>query len=79
MMTKEASTLIVNFMTPGAGVLVLGHDHISYIVKYLVGVMSHLKNISIKMYLIVVCHWYTKGNLMTNTWSKSSRSEICHI
>ena len=61
MMTKEASTLIVNFMTPGAGVLMLGHGHISYIVKYLVhvGVM----NISIKMYLIVVCHWYTKGYL----------------
>ena len=26
-MTKEGSTKIVNFMTPGAGVLVLGHGH----------------------------------------------------
>ena len=33
MMTKEGSTKIVNFMTPGAGVLVQGHDHISHIVK----------------------------------------------
>ena len=33
MMTKEGSTKIVNFMTPGTGVLVLGHGHISHIVK----------------------------------------------
>ena len=33
MMTKEGSTKIVNFMTPGAGVLVLGCGHISRIVK----------------------------------------------
>ena len=33
MMTKEGSTKIVNFMTPGAGVLVLGCGHISHIVK----------------------------------------------
>ena len=32
MMTKEGSK-IVNFMTPGAGVLVLGRGHISHIVK----------------------------------------------
>ena len=32
-MTKEGSFKIVNFMTPGAGVLVLGHGHISHIVK----------------------------------------------
>ena len=31
MMTKEGSTIFVNFMTPGAGVLVLGHGHISHI------------------------------------------------
>ena len=29
-MTKEGSNKIVNFMTPGAGVLVLGHDHKLY-------------------------------------------------
>ena len=33
MMTKEGSTKIVNFMTPGAGDLVLGRGHISNIVE----------------------------------------------
>ena len=33
MMTKEGYTKIVNFMTPGAGVLVLGRGHMSHIVK----------------------------------------------
>ena len=35
MMTKEGSTIIVTFMSPGAGVLVLGrgHIHVSYLVK----------------------------------------------
>ena len=35
MMTKEGSNQIVTFMTygPGTGVLLLGHGHISYIVK----------------------------------------------
>ena len=32
-MTKEGSTEIVNGITPGAGVLVLGHGHLSHIVK----------------------------------------------
>ena len=33
MMTKEESTKFVNFMTPWAGVLVLGCGHISHIVN----------------------------------------------
>ena len=33
MMTKGVSTKIVNFMTPGAGVFVLGRGHISHKVK----------------------------------------------
>ena len=33
MMIKEGSTNIVNFMTPGARVLVLGRGQISHIVK----------------------------------------------
>ena len=33
MMSKEASTKIVNFMTPEVGVHVLKCDHISFIVK----------------------------------------------
>ena len=34
-MTKEGSTIIETFMSPGAGVLVLGrgHIHVSYLVK----------------------------------------------
>ena len=28
MMTKEGSTKVINFMTPGAGLLVLGRGHI---------------------------------------------------
>ena len=32
-LTKEGCTKIVNFMTPGAGVLVLGRVHISHIVQ----------------------------------------------
>ena len=33
MMIKETFTKVVSFMTPGAGVLVLGRGHISGIVK----------------------------------------------
>ena len=33
MMTEEGSTKIVNFVTPGTGVLVLGCGHISHMVK----------------------------------------------
>ena len=33
MKTKEGSTRIVNFITPGVGVLVVWHIHTSYIVK----------------------------------------------
>ena len=33
MINKEGSTKIVNFMTPWAGVLVLGRGHISHKVK----------------------------------------------
>ena len=33
MLTKEGSTKIVNFMTLGAGVLVLGCGHISHLMK----------------------------------------------
>ena len=35
-MTKEASTKIVNFMTPGAGVLKLGYGHLSHYSEYAV-------------------------------------------
>ena len=35
MMTKEGSTKVVNFMTPGVGVLMLGRCHISQHSEYL--------------------------------------------
>ena len=34
MMTKEGSTKIVNFMTPGAGGIVLGCGHIGHYSEY---------------------------------------------
>ena len=34
MMTNEGSTKVVNFMTHGARVLMLGHDHISHYRNY---------------------------------------------
>ena len=34
MMTKEGSTKIINFVTPGAGVLMLGPGHISHYSEY---------------------------------------------
>ena len=35
MMKKEGPIKIVNFMIPGAGVLMLGHGHISHYNEYL--------------------------------------------
>ena len=34
MMNKDGSIIIVNFMTPGAGVLMLGRGHISHYSEY---------------------------------------------
>ena len=42
MMTKEGSTKIVNYVTPGAGIHVLGRGHINHIVKNLL-LFSQLK------------------------------------
>ena len=36
MMTREGSTKIVNFRTPGTGVLMLGRGHISHYSEYVV-------------------------------------------
>ena len=44
MMTKEGSPKIINIMTPGAGVLVLGRGHISHIVKMHYFFKNHLLN-----------------------------------
>ena len=45
MMTKEGSTKIVNFLTPGAGVLVLGHGHTSYYREYALSSTLSMLNI----------------------------------
>ena len=36
MMSKEGSAKIVNFMTPGAGVLMIGRGHICHFCEYVV-------------------------------------------
>ena len=40
MMTKEGPSKTVNFMTPGAGVQMLGRGHISHIVKCIISLKS---------------------------------------
>ena len=51
-MAKEGSTKIENFMTTGAGVLVLGCGHISHIVKMHLKIVLHRSD----MYLCnIVC------------------------
>ena len=51
MMTKEGSTKIVNFMTPGAGVLMLGHGHIIHHSEYI------LYSLSVYSALITIVLW----------------------
>ena len=50
-MTKEGSTKIVNFMTPGAGVLMLGYGHICHYSEY---VVSSVLSIYITLISIVL-------------------------
>ena len=49
MMTKEGSTQIVNFMTPGTGVLMLRRGHISYLV-HMYSIYSTLIDIVLRDY-----------------------------
>ena len=51
MLNKEGSTKIVNFMTPGAGVLVQGRDHISHYSEY---VLSSTLSINFTLIAITV-------------------------
>ena len=51
MMTKEGFTKIVNFMTPGVGVLMLGHGHI---VNYTEYVLSSTLSIYFTLIAIVL-------------------------
>ena len=51
MMTKEGCTKFLNFMTPGAGVLVLGRGHISHYREY---VLSSPLSINFTLIAIVL-------------------------
>ena len=51
MMSKGMSTLIISFMSPGLGVLVLGRGHIGYTVK-----MHCLPNIDKCKYIVILNH-----------------------
>ena len=51
MMTKEGSTKILTFMTPRAGVLMFGCDHISHYSEY---VLSSTLSIYITLIAIVL-------------------------
>ena len=65
-MTKEWSTKIVNFMTPRAGVLVLGCGYISHIVK-----MHYLfKN------LLLYLHAYIRQTKYIVSLTKEGSTEI---
>ena len=55
MMTKEGSTNFVNFMTLGAGVLMLGHGQRSHYSKY---VLSSILSIHITVIAIVLKDYY---------------------
>ena len=45
-MTKEGRTKIVNFMTPGPWVLMLGHDHIGNSSEYVLSFTQSIHNTS---------------------------------
>ena len=66
MMSKEGSTKIVNFMTPGARVLVLGCGHISHIVKM---------NYSFKNLLLHSPAWMRQSKYIVMMTKEGSYSE----
>ena len=43
-MTKDSSTQIVNFMSPEAGVLMLGRGHINHIVNMYYLLLYHIQH-----------------------------------
>ena len=69
-MTKEGSTKIINFMIPGAGVLVLGCDHISHIVK--------MQNFMIK-FISLLCQALIRQNKCIVMITKERSSKIVNI
>ena len=72
MMTKEGSTQILTFMTHGAGVLVLGHGHISHTVK------MHLLIISLKN-LPLYFHAYIRQTKYKVMMTKEGSTQIVNF
>ena len=53
MLTKETSTEIMNFITPGAGVLMLRRGHISHYGLYAISSTLHASNYSILFAIVL--------------------------
>ena len=67
-MTKKGSTKFVNFVTPGAGVLMLGRGHISHYSEYVVSSTLSIYStlVAIKMllsYTFVDFHLFYDGTV----------------
>ena len=70
MMTKKGSTKIVNFMSPRAGVLMLGRGHISHYIEYALSstlsiystlIAFALSDMMLLSYTIIVFHLFYDG------------------
>ena len=61
MITKEGSTKIVNFMTPRAGVLVLGHGHLRLSLESVGINMFKLMCYGVEIWLIFSLHSLLKS------------------
>ena len=80
MMTKEGSTKIVNFMTPGVGVLKLGLGHMSHYSKYVLSSTLSIYftiDIVLKNYdAFFLCHYWFLFLLWLGSWyAKMSPSD----
>ena len=86
MMTKEGSGKIVTFMTPGPGVLALGRDHISHIVKMHYSYKNLLLYSKSKIRQTMYVEMMTKEGLYQNknfhdprgSGSYAGYSHMCH-
>ena len=83
-MTKEGSTIIVNFMSPGAVVLLLGLGHVCQIVK----IHHFFKNLLLysqakirqtKYMIMMIKEGSTRILKFHDLWGRSSCAGACHI
>ena len=84
MMTKEGSTKIVNFMTPGAGILMFGRGHISHIVNMYYHLLYQYTTHWLKLclgimlllsYIIADFHLYYDWTVDIQIWALLTRSQ----